>query len=132
MSLDNTKIEITVSSEWAEQFNQLSLETGHSLEELIQEAIGQYLDKTRVFLSSHSIDLEYFNLQKELLNLQEKVESLKPLLNKVAKLEAKIVALEKIVIPELSISPSSTFSQLLADDNDQDEPDEILTDFLVD
>ena len=132
MSLDNIKIETTVSPEWAAQLNQLSLETGHSLEELIQEAIGQYLDKTRGFLSSQSVDLEYFNLQKELLNLQEKVESLKPLLNQVAKLEAKIFALEKIVIPELSISPSSTFSQLLTDDNDQDEPDEVLTDFLVD
>ncbi|HEY9866583.1 MAG TPA: hypothetical protein V6D21_20585 [Candidatus Obscuribacterales bacterium] len=132
MSLEITKIETTVSSEWAEQLHQLSLETGNSLEELVQEAIGQYLDKTRVFLSSQSVDLEYFNLQKELLDLQGKVESLKPLLNQVAKLEAKIVTLEKIVAPELSLSPSSTFSQLLTDDNDQDEPDEILTDFLVD
>lgn len=132
MSLEITKIETTVSSEWAEQLHQLSLETGHSLEELVQEAIGQYLDKTRVLLSSQSVDLEYFNLQKELLDLQAKVESLKPLLNQVAKLEAKMVTLEKIVVPELSLSPSSTFSQLLTDDNDQDEPDEILTDFLVD
>lgn len=131
MSLENITLETIVSLEWAEQLNQLSLETGHSLTELIQEAIGQYLNKTRGFLSNQSIDLEYLNLQKELLNLQKKVESLKPLLNQVAQLEAKIVALEKIVIPELSISPSATFSQLLTDENDQDEPDEILTDFLV-
>ncbi|MGL4503310.1 MAG: hypothetical protein ACRC2M_10685 [Planktothrix sp.] len=132
MSLDNTKIETTVSSEWAEQLNQLSLKTGHSLEELIQEAIGQYLDKTSVFLSSESVDLQYLNLQKELLNLQEKVKSLEPLSNQVAKLEAKLLGIEKIVIPKPSLSPSSNFSKFLTDDNDQDEPDEVLTDFLVD
>lgn len=132
MSLEITKIETTVSSEWAEQLHQLSLETGHSLEELIQEAIGQYLDKTRISLSSQSVDLEYFNLQKELLDLQKKVKSLEALSNQVAKLEAKLLGIEKIVIPKPSLSPISTSSQVLTDNNDQDEPDEVLTDFLVD
>jgi predicted DNA-binding protein len=132
MSLENIKIETTVSQEWAERLNHLSLETGSSLEELVQEAIGQYLEKIKVSYNSDSVDLQYLNLQKELLNLQKKVQSLEPLLHQVAKLEVKILGIEKIVIPELSISPISTFAQLLINDNDQDEPDEILTDFLVD
>jgi len=132
MSLENIKIETTISPEWAERLNQLSLETGSSLEELVQEAIGQYLEKIKVSDNSDSVDLQYLNLQKELLTLQKKVQSLEPLLHQVTKLEVKIIGIEKIVMPKLSISPSSTCAQLLINDNDQDEPDEILTDFLGD
>ncbi len=131
MSLENTKIEITVSPEWADQFNQLSLETKRSVEELVQEALGQYLEQSQTSLLSNSPAIESSSLSKELSILKQRVQSLELLLNQVAKLESKISALEKIVIPEISIPPHSTFAQLLTnDDEDDDEPDEVLTDFL--
>ena len=131
MSLENTKIEITVSPEWADQFNQLSLETKRSVEELVQEALGQYLEQSQTSLLSNSPAIESSSLSKELSILKQRVQSLELLLNQVAKLESKISALEKIVIHEISIPPHSTFAQLLTnDDEDDDEPDEVLTDFL--
>ncbi|MBE9145131.1 hypothetical protein [Planktothrix mougeotii] len=127
MSLENIKIETTIPQEWASQLNQLSAETGHSVDKLVQEAIGQYLENVKSSSISNSTNLDSLNLHQDLLILQQKVESLEPLLYQVAKLEAKIVALEKM-IPEVPIIPNSTFAQLLT--NDDDEPDEVLTDFL--
>ncbi|VXD24572.1 conserved hypothetical protein [Planktothrix serta PCC 8927] len=134
MSLENTKIETTVPQEWADQLGELSLETGRTVEELVQEALGQYLARIKTAFAPASIDLEASNIeiQKELSILKQKVQSLEQLLNQVAKLEAKIFSLEKIVSPELSIPPNSTFAQLLTNDEDYDEPDEIMTDFLPD
>jgi predicted DNA-binding protein len=134
MSLENIKIQTTVPQEWADQLCELSLETGRTVEELVQEALGQYLERIKTAFVPASIDLEASNIevQKELSILKQKVQSLEQLLNQVAKLEAKIFSLEKIVSPELSISPNSTFAQLLTNDEDYDEPDEIMTDFLPD
>lgn len=129
MSLENIKIETTVPQEWASQLNQLSAETGDSVDTLVHEAIGQYLEKVKLSSISNFTNLDSSNLQQDLLILQQKVQSLEPLLHQVAKLEAKIVALEKIIIPEVPIIPNSTFAQLLTNDDD-DEPDEVLTDFL--
>ncbi|MFM6455625.1 MAG: hypothetical protein ACKPH7_27905, partial [Planktothrix sp.] len=60
----------------------------------------------------------------------QKVQSLELLFHQVSKLEAKITSIEKIIIPEVLITSDSTFAQLLTNDSDEDEPDEILTDFL--
>ncbi|MBD2483863.1 hypothetical protein [Planktothrix sp. FACHB-1365] len=130
MSLENIKIETTIPQEWASQLNQLSAEIGHSVDKLVQEAIEQYLEKVKSSSISNCTNLDASNLQQDLLILQQKVKSLEPLLHQVAKLEAKIVGLEKIIIPEVPIIPNSTFAQLLTNDDDDDEPDEVLTDFL--
>ncbi|CAD5911571.1 hypothetical protein PCC9214_00073 [Planktothrix tepida] len=130
MSLQNIKIETSIPKEWASQLNQLSAETGHSVDKLVHEAIGHYLEKVQFSSISNSANLDASNLHQELLILQQKVQSLEPLLHQVAKLEAKIVTLEKIIIPEVPIIPNSTFAQLLTNDDDDDEPDEVLTDFL--
>ena len=130
MTLETTTIETTVPQEWANQLNQFSLETGRSVKELVQEAIGQYLKTISTSLNPNSKQLEDSLLEQELLILQQKVQSLELLFHQVSKLEAKITSIEKIIIPEVPITSDSTFAQLLTDDSDEDEPDEILTDFL--
>ncbi|MFM6191656.1 hypothetical protein [Planktothrix sp.] len=130
MTLETTTIETTVPQEWANQLNQFSLETGRSVKELVQEAIGQYLKTISTSLNPNSKQLEDSLLEQELLILQQKVQSLELLFHQVSKLEAKITSIEKIIIPEVPITSDSTFAQLLTNDSDEDEPDEILTDFL--
>ncbi len=130
MTLETTTIEIIVPQEWANQLNQYSLETGRSVAELVQEAIGQYLKTIPTSLNPNSENLEDSRIEQELLILQQKVQSLELLFHQVSKLEAKITSIEKIIIPEVPITSDSTFAQLLTDDSDEDEPDEILTDFL--
>lgn len=130
MTLETTTIETIVPQEWANQLNQYSLETGRSVAELVQEAIGQYLKTISTSLNPNSKQLEDSLLEQELLILQQKVQSLELLFHQVSKLEAKITSIEKIIIPEVPITSDSTFAQLLTDDSDEDEPDEILTDFL--
>ncbi|MFM6208313.1 hypothetical protein, partial [Planktothrix sp.] len=125
-----TTIETTVPQEWVNQLNQFSLETGRSVKELVQEAIGQYLKTISTSLNPNSKQLEDSLLEQELLILQQKVQSLELLFHQVSKLEAKITSIEKIIIPEVPITSDSTFAQLLTNDSDEDEPDEILTDFL--
>jgi hypothetical protein len=130
MTLETTTIETIVPQEWANQLNQYSLETGRSVAELVQEAIGQYLKTIPTSLNPNSENLEDSRIEQELLILQQKVQSLELLFHQVSKLEAKITSIEKIIIPEVPITSDSTFAQLLTDDSDEDEPDEILTDFL--
>jgi predicted DNA-binding protein len=131
MTLETTTIETTVSQELAHQLNQYSLETGRSVAELVQEAIYQYLETIKTSLKSKSQNLEDSTINQEILILQKKVQSLELLFHQVSKLEAKITSIEKIIIPEVTITSDSTFAQLLTDDSDEDEPDEILTDFLT-
>lgn len=131
MTLETTTIETTVSQELADQLNQYSLETGRSVAELVQEAIYQYLETIKTSLKLNSQNLEDPTINQEILILQKKVQSLELLFHQVSKLEAKITSIEKIIIPEVTITSDSTFAQLLTDDSDEDEPDEILTDFLT-
>lgn len=131
MTLETTTIETTVPQELAHQLNQYSLETGRSVAELIQEAIYQYLETIKTSLKLNSQNLEDSTINQEILILQKKVQSLELLFHQVSKLEAKITSIEKIIIPEVTITSDSTFAQLLTDDSDEDEPDEILTDFLT-
>ncbi len=131
MTLETTTIETTVPQELADQLNQYSLETGRSVAELIQEAIYQYLETIKTSLKLNSQNLEDSTINQEILILQKKVQSLELLFHQVSKLEAKITSIEKIIIPEVTITSDSTFAQLLTDDSDEDEPDEILTDFLT-
>ncbi len=131
MTLETTTIETTVSQELAHQLNQYSLETGRSVAELVQEAIYQYLETIKTSLKLNSQNLEDSTINQEILILQKKVQSLELLFHQVSKLEAKITSIEKIIIPEVTITSDSTFAQLLTDDSDEDEPDEILTDFLT-
>lgn len=130
MTLETTTIETTVPQEWVNQLNQFSLETGRSVQELVQEAIGQYLKTISTSLNPNSQNLEDSRIEQDLLILQQKVQSLELLFYQVSKLEAKITSIEKIIIPEVPITSDSTFAQLLTNDSDEDEPDEILTDFL--
>lgn len=131
---NSVNIAAMVPQEWLVKLEQLSQETGRSLEELIREALAQYLGIEKKISPSQTLgNVRLATVQQELTTLKQKVNHLEQLFPQVAKLEAKLFSLEKTLIPELSILPNSqTFTQVVPIDDDEqyDEPDEILTDFL--
>lgn len=133
---NSVNIAAMVPQEWLVKLEQLSQETGRSIEELIREALAQYLGIEKKISPSQTLtNVPLATVQQELTTLKQKVNHLEQLFPQVAKLEAKLFSLEKILIPELSTLPNSqTFTQVVPIDDDQqyDEPDEILTDFLPD
>lgn len=122
-----------VPQEWLVKLEQLSQETGCSIEELIQDALAQYLNLDPVSPSGTVVNVPLATIQKELATLTQKVNDLEQLFSQMAKLEAKMFSLEKTLTPERSTPyPTRTFTKSLVTDDDQDdEPDEILTDFLT-
>lgn len=131
---DSVNIAAMVPQEWLVKLEQLSQETGRSIEELIREALAQYLGiEKKVSPSQTLVNVPLATVQQELTTLRKKVNHLEQLFPQVAKIETKLFSLEKILIPELSTLPiSKTFTQVvpLDDDEQYDEPDEVLTDFL--
>ncbi len=131
---DSVNIAAMVPQEWLVKLEQLSQKTGRSIEELIREALAQYLGiEKKISPSQTLVNVPLAMIQQDLTTLKQKVNHLEQLVPQVTTLEAKLFSLEKILIPELSTLPNSqTFTQVvpLDDDEQYDEPDEILTDFL--
>ena len=131
---DSVNIAAMVPQEWLVKLEQLSQKTGRSIEELIREALAQYLGiEKKISPSQTLVNVPLATIQQDLTTLKQKVNHLEQLFPQVTTLEAKLFSLEKILIPELSTLPNSqTFTQVvpLDDDEQYDEPDEILTDFL--
>ena len=130
---ESEKLSATVPTEWVAKLTHLSEKNGCSLEELVREALAQYLDLNHFSASPDSESASFTTLQKQLVTLTTRVKDLEVLFSQVAKLEAKMFSLERTLMPELSTLPETeTFTQFLATDDEQyDEPDEILTDFLT-
>jgi predicted DNA-binding protein len=133
MKKDETILEVNVPQEWSEQFERLAKQSGHSVSELVREALAQYLDncdRSSIRLDCLSSDLE--SLKADLANLVQKVNLLSENSHLVATMSARLTALERIAIaskaPETTISMPSSLDD--EDDDDFDEPDEILMDFL--
>lgn len=122
------KLETTIPQEWMDRFEDLAKQTGRSLTELIQEALAQYIGAD---LGARSpSQLEQF--RSELAFLRQKVTELEPYKERVEMLSVRLEAIEG---KRSQAENKSTSSQNLpldeADDDDfDDEPDEILTDFL--
>ena len=131
---NSVNIAAMVPQEWLVKLEQLSQKTGRSIEELIREALAQYLGiEKKISPSQTLVNVPLAMIQQDLTTLKQKVNHLEQLFPQVTTLEAKLFSLEKILIPELSTLPNSqTFTQVvpLDDDEQYDEPDEILTDFL--
>ncbi|MBF2058431.1 MAG: hypothetical protein IGQ45_14760 [Cyanobacterium sp. T60_A2020_053] len=122
-------LSLNLPDEWLEKLDKIALQKEQNIEELVTDIIGQYL----------TIDIEPLKIE-EILQKNKAVEGrLKVLENKV--LENKDQQIEKIVnrlsileklVASLQINRSLAPVQFSQDyDEIEDEPDEILTDFLL-
>ena len=131
-------LEIAVPQGWYAKLEDLAKQTGRSQTELVQEALAQYLEVTAAQRSPVLVQIEHF--ESELANLRQKVTELEPYKQQVGKLlvrleavERKLSQVEKQDTPPLPFEnePARNLSVEEADDDDfDDEPDEVLTDFL--
>lgn len=124
-----------VPQEWLNQFEELAKQTGRSLTELVREALAQYIG-VQENLSSGVSQLKAF--EAELALLKQKVASLESYKHQVTQLTLRLGAIEQVMVQAQTqaITPStSSFSDSLlietgAIDDVDDEPDEVLRDFL--
>lgn len=120
-------LKTAVPQEWIKQLETLAKQTGCSVSELLRDAIAQYL-KISEQPSSQTLDefrTELNTFKISISQLTKKVNGLSSNSHLLTTLSMRMAALEGT-----SAKNTSTSSQLLDDDDDCDEPDEILTDFL--
>ncbi|MBW4619953.1 MAG: hypothetical protein KME17_11440 [Cyanosarcina radialis HA8281-LM2] len=133
---DRQKIKkITLSTKvprsWGNKLAELSDRTGRSLPNLLREAVAQYLGVEE----QKSSDLARLAaIEAELAALNQKVAELEPYKTQMVTIVTRLVAIERSIAQDRhpgNISPAlSVEMQAIADDDIDDEPDEILIDFL--
>ncbi|NCO75591.1 MAG: hypothetical protein GW795_06260 [Cyanobacteria bacterium] len=114
--------------QWTEKIEQLALEKQQPLSELITDIIGVYL--------SYNLDeLNISRLQENYQELNKKVQILEAKDHYIDRLEHRLFIIEKLVSSlQTQISPyprdkSISYAPIIEEEF-EDEPDEILTDFL--
>jgi outer membrane murein-binding lipoprotein Lpp len=134
---DEARLEANVPQAWIEQFETLAKQNGRSVCELVREALARYLgisgQQPATSLDRLSSELKTF--KAELAELTQKVNALSEKSYLITTMSARLTTLERAIALDNSMqtTASTTPSQSMdADDNDyDDEPDEILTDFLM-
>jgi predicted transcriptional regulator len=133
---DRQKIKkITLSTKvprsWGNKLEELAEQTGRSPTDLLREALAQYLgvedEKTAEMDRLRAIETE-------LAGLNQKVTELEPYKTQMTVILTKLAIIERAIASnQYPGNITQTFAvemQAIADDDLDDEPDEILIDFL--
>ena len=116
---------VTVSQELMQEIEQKSQENGHSITQLVQEAIREY------FTLNNATDIEL--LRRQIIELQRQLLTLEKIPQDLTAVETRVAILERRLGSVSITNQRSSLPTVAADDEDfYDEPDEILTDFLPD
>lgn len=125
-----------VPQEWVEQLETIAKQTGQSVNDLVREAIAQYLGVEKFSFSTppdwERLNAELTTYKTQLEELNQKIDDLSTYSQLVTTLQMRLTALEGRVIQnnqDEAIVTSSPELDINEDDYD-DEPDEILFDFL--
>ncbi|MGC9526471.1 MAG: ribbon-helix-helix domain-containing protein [Limnospira sp.] len=128
---DERTVNIAIPQEWAHRLQERSRQTGCPISELLREAVGQYLATDIPTSSPSPVELELLKrevseLRRQLFVLEKTVPAFKLLESRVAMLERRV--------GWGRVTPGSSTAPAVDDDDEEidDEPDEILTDFLPD
>ncbi|MDV3000214.1 MAG: hypothetical protein N5P05_001820 [Chroococcopsis gigantea SAG 12.99] len=117
MDSSETPIATVIPAQWLRQLEKLAAEKESSVSEVIKKAIEQYL-----ITNDSNPDLR--PLKQQIQQLSEQVQILRNAQHKINHLDLRVCILEKKVLPTLSPD--------VAEDGEEyeDEPDEVLTDFI--
>ncbi len=135
-------LNLKIPSQWHEQLNDLAKQQGQSLEELLIEMIKQTLNsqvtqqtpKPKHFQANQTIDGDDHDQQ-----LNDRLTVLEAKESKLEELENRLLIQEKLmdfVQHQITVRdytqklPPHSLAPVDEDDELDDEPDEILTDFL--
>lgn len=124
------KISITLELplEWANKLDELCLKNKQELAEVISEFIGKNLDLDLKDFQVTKLTQKYQDLEQRLVTLESKDYDIHKLCHRLEIME-KLVA--QLQIQRFSSPPAMINMPLTKDDDIEDEPDEILTDFLL-
>lgn len=125
----NKSLNITLDLplEWKEKIENLALEKQQSLSELITNIIGEYLGYNLDDININRLQENYHELSQRLKVLEGKDYQIERLQNRLNIMEKLVASLQSQVISR----PLDRLSHgMIMDEEIDDEPDEILTDFL--
>jgi hypothetical protein len=129
MSKDkDVTFKITIPTDWSQQLETIAQENNTSKMAIISQAIAQYLvvDYDKFYLTSK---LE--KMSAELDNLRQKITQIEPHTHQITILNNRLTILEKtLAAMSGEVVLNQSFAEPLNDEDWEDEPDEILTDFL--
>lgn len=120
-------ITLDLPIKWKAKIDNLAQEKNQSLSNLITDIIGQYLGDNLDDINVNRLQENYQDLSKRLKVLEAKDYQIERLQNRLDIMEKLIASLQTQVI---SRSLDSLSYSVSIDEEIEDEPDEILTDFL--
>jgi tetrahydromethanopterin S-methyltransferase subunit G len=120
-------ITLDLPLEWKEKIENLVIEKQLSLSELITDLIGQFLGYDLDDINISRLQENYQELNQRLNILEEKDYQIEKLQNRLDMMEKLVASLQSQVI---SRPLDRLGHSLMIDHEIEDEPDEILTDFL--
>ncbi|MCU0533000.1 MAG: ribbon-helix-helix domain-containing protein [Hydrococcus sp. Prado102] len=132
MDRNKPVLKTAVPQEWIEQLETLAKQTGCSVSELLRDAIAQYLGIWEQ-PSSQTLDqlrTELNTFKVSISQLHEKVNDISSKSHLLTTLNLRLTALEGTIAKNAFPPDNASTSSQLLDDDECDEPDEILTDFL--
>lgn len=130
-----TKLGVKIPQNLASKYEKLAKETGKSVNELVQEALAQYIgikdkpplnsanleeSKSELTLLKHRVtEIELYKTQIRDLSFRLSV-----LEQGMSKMQTQMISSHQLSAPVLDVKNSPE------DEDTEDEPDEVLTDFL--
>jgi hypothetical protein len=125
--MNQGNIALKLPPEWAENLRELATKNNQSVQELILEILAKYLE-----VDYHSFQGR--QIREEIKKLSEKISQLERQDYQFKKVTDRLYMLEKLIVSlqtQVNNSKPSKDLDLRDDEEDiDDEPDEILTDFL--
>ncbi len=127
--LKKLNLNLELPLEWLEKIESLAQKEGQTLEETMTDLIGQNLG-----LDIQALKLN--RLRKQNLELEQRLAVLESQDYQIEKLNHRLEIMEKLIAQlqtqRFSSRPTLLNLPAVDDDDIEDEPDEVLTDFLLD
>ncbi|MBL1208847.1 hypothetical protein [Geminocystis sp. GBBB08] len=123
----SVNVNLDLPIEWREKIESLAIEKQQSLSDFITDVIGQYLGYNLDNLNINRLQENYQELSERLKILETKDYQIEKLQNRLDIIEKLVASLQTNVVSR----PFNRLSHaLMINEEIEDEPDEILTDFL--
>lgn len=126
LKLQTANLYLNIPDEWLEKLDSIALEKQQNIEELVLDIISHYLSENKLNLENSQLSEKYEQLSERLKNLEKKDYQIERLTTKLDILEKLVVTLQTKDIQEDNLNNNQKW-----DDEFEDEPDEVLTDFLL-
>lgn len=133
---DHKLLGATVPQEWIDRFEKLAKQRGHSVTEVVRDALAKYIgidaNSAKMFSQLEQCQTEIKLLKKKITELELYKTQIKDLSIRLSCVEQNIGKIQTQSINTNSKASSETWliKDTIDEDDFDDEPDEILTDFL--